>query len=156
MNELKDFNTFFVKTHFSWRKTSGIQVSDHTFAYVSGGKKCCFLGKLCVCTKRIVPLCDSVPAQSKTWLLWKVQSIDKQTLSIFLEWLWLHIVERVQNKECYNIFPYTFWYFFVVFYQKTVFLSFLFLLFWWRIKITQEDINQSETGIDGTETAWYV
>ena len=47
-----------------------------------------------------------------------------------------------------------FWYLLVVFYKKTVFLSFLFLLFWWIIKITQEDINQSETGVDDNECQW--
>ena len=48
---------------------------------------------------------------------------------------------RVQSKECYFKFAYTFLAFFVVFHQKFVFLSFPFLF------LKKCQINQLEIGI---------
>ena len=50
----------------------------------------------------------------------------------------------IQSKECYFMFTYSFLSFFI---KKFVFSSFSFL-FLWSIKIPQQNINHSETGID--------
>ena len=55
--------------------------------------------------------------------------------------LHLKSMGRVQSKECYFKFAYTFLAFFVVFHQKFVFLSFPFLF------LKKCQINQLETGI---------
>ena len=55
---------------------------------------------------------------------------------------------RVQSKQCYFIFTYTFLECFsCILSKKFVFLSFLFLFFflWWSNKFPQQIINQSET-----------
>ena len=57
---------------------------------------------------------------------------------------------RVQCKECYFMFTYTF--VVVVFHQKNCFYHFHFS-FWWSIKFPQQNIHQSETRI-GDRKLW--
>ena len=86
---------------------------------------------------------------SSTWIYY----IKYKKVHMF-HWQFLHIyifsvcgsVGWFQSKECYFIFVYTCWHFFLFSIKKFMFLSFS-LFFWWSIKFPQQNINQWETGI---------
>ena len=80
--------------------------------------------------------------------------------SVFLKvWSMLHhgLVNRIQNKECYVMFSYTFLTFFVYLFVcfsswNLCFYHFHFF-FGWSIKFPQQNINHSEIGV-GAECHW--
>ena len=55
---------------------------------------------------------------------------------------------RVQGKECYFMFKFTFLWLFCCFSSKNLCFYHFRFFFWWSIKFSQQNINQSETGID--------
>ena len=61
---------------------------------------------------------------------------------------------RVPNKDCYFMFTFTFWHFFVVFHQKICIFIIFISFFWWNITFLQQNINLWEPELVIKDCLW--